>query len=302
MKSAESIAERLPHFYMSWDRTTAVSSILEAVGKSMDEAEGDFIAVMTSRWVDTAKEEDVDKLGAIYCVERMPGESDPEFRGRLKTSIISYMGGGTLSSLRMTVRIALGLPPDHPVEIVENPPAVMKKTWTVAANGEWTVDPVNTGDSVPEITITPATENATISDPTIQNLDTGQSITFNGKLAYGDVLTISDGKAVLNGRDRTDKLSSKTVPSLPRKTTRWRYTEAIGANIGVFDSAYFDKSVFAVDIATSITFEWTAYQPAAFEVVLPKSLLDRSGASADYVREMVNTVKACGVKGEVRVT
>ncbi len=81
----------------------------------------------------------------------------------------------------------------------------------------------------------------------------------------------------------------------------WRYTEAIGANIGAFDRSQFDKSVFAVNIITAITFEWTACQPASFEVRIPKDLLVKSGMSQEYVQELVDSVKACGASGEVVV-
>ncbi len=76
----------------------------------MDETEKDFKYMMASHWVDTAHGEDLDRLGAVYNFKRSAGETDHDFQGRLKTSIISYRGGGTLSSLRMMARIALGLP------------------------------------------------------------------------------------------------------------------------------------------------------------------------------------------------
>jgi hypothetical protein len=256
---------------------------------------------MASHWVDTAHGEDLDSLGAVYSLKRKAGEPDHDFRGRLKTSIISYRGGGTRASLRMMTRIALGLPADTPIEIKENPQIKLKQTWKLNANSEWTIDPRNIADTVPEITIAVETENAKITNPTITNLDTGESIMFSDSLSFGDVLRIKDGSATLNGRDATEKLSVKKVPSLPRRKTRWQYTEAVGANIGVFDRSMFDKSVFAVNIMTAITFEWTARQPASFEICIPKDLLKKSGVTREYVQELVNSVKACGVRGEVTV-
>jgi hypothetical protein len=115
------------------------------------------------------------------------------------------------------------------------------------------------------------------------------------------VLNIKDGKATLNGKDATKSLSSAKPPSLPRRKTKWQYTESIGANLGVFDKSQFDKSVFAVDIVTAVTFEWTASQPASFEVRIPKDLLERSGVTSEYVQELVNSVKGCGIYGLVTV-
>lgn len=301
MTRAESIGERLPHFYLTWDRHTAISAIIKSVGKTMDETEKDFRGIMASHWVDTARGEDLDRLGGVYSVRRKAGEPDPDFRGRLKTSIISYRGGGTLNSLRMMTRIALGLQQDYPVEIIENPTVRLKQTWKVSANGEWQVDPRNIEDAMPAITISMVTENARITDPTVTNLDTGESIAYRGSLSFGDVLKIKDGRADINGLDVTKNLTSTQAPSLPRRKTRWQYTEAVGANIGVFGRAQFDKSVFAVNIVTAVTLEWTARQPASFEVRIPKALLDKSGVTQEYVTELVSSVKACGVKGEVTV-
>ncbi len=301
MPRAESIAERLPHFYMTWKGETAIASILKSIGKTMDETEKDFRYIMASHWVDTSHGRDLDRLGVIYNFRRKAGETDHDFRGRLKTSILGYRGGGTLSSLRMIARIALGLPLDYPIEILENPPAPLKQTWKVGANGEWQVNPRNITDTKPELTIVVETENARITDPTVTNLDTGESVTFNGSLAFGDVLKIKEDNATLNGKDATKKLSTTKMPSLPRKTSRWQYTEAIGANIGAFDRSQFDKAVFTVSIVTAVTFEWTARQPASFEVRIPKDVLGKSGVSKEYLQELVDSVKACGVRGEVSV-
>ncbi len=301
MTRAESISGRLPHFYMTWNGQTAIASIVKSIGKTMEETEKDFKDTMASHWVDTAHGEDLDSIGAVYSFKRKAGELDHDFRGRLKTSIISYRGGGTLASLHMMTRIALGVSSDANIQIEENPLVRRTQTWKLNANSEWTIDPMNIEDTVPEIMITVDTENARITNPTISNLDTGESIIFTDSLSYGDVLRIKDGSATLNGKEATAKLSVNKIPSLPRRKTRWLYTEAVGANIGVFDRSMFDKSVFAVNIQTAVTFEWTARQPASFEVRIPKELLNKSGVSREYVQELVNSVKACGVKGEVSV-
>ena len=298
---AEKIASRFPHFYLSWDRSSTISSFVSAVGKAMDETEKEYVSIMRSHWVDTASGEDLDRLGALFSIGRGRGETDADYRGRLKTAIISYKGGGTLSSIRMIARIALGLPQDYPIEVRENPEVAMKRTWKVRANSEWTVDPRSIADAEPEITIALETKDVKISDPTITNLDTGESITFKGVLSYGEALRIGGGRATVNGVDQTQRLSTAKVPKMPRRKTKWQYTESIGANLGVFDRAQFDRSVFAVDSTSSVTFEWKALQPASFEVLVPKALLDKSGAKAAYVQRLIDSVKASGVRGEVKV-
>jgi hypothetical protein len=298
---AEKISARLPHFYLSWDRSSVVSSMVESMGKCMDDTEKEFVAMMRSHWVDTASSDNLDKMGALYSMPRNAGELDNDYRGRLKVAIISYKGGGTQNSIKMITRIALNLPPDYPVEIRENPLVKRKKTWKVRANTAWSVNPGSIVDSEPDISISLETKDARIANPTITNIDTGDAVTFNGDLTYGDTLKLSNGKALLNGIDKSNSLSSPKPISMPRRKNQWQYTESIGANIGVFDQAQFDRSVFAVDIMSSVTVEWTAYEPASFEVVLPKALLDKSGVKADYLQGLINSVKSGGVKGVVKV-
>lgn len=300
MPRAEKIAARLPHFYRGWDRTSAVRSFVEGVGRQMDETEKDFSGVMRAHWTDTASGGDLDRIGKLFSLKRKDGEPDKEFRGRIKTAIISYKGGGTPGSIRMIIHIALGLPPEEPVEIRENPEVALQKSWKVRAGSEWIVNPSSIEDTVPAITITVETEGAHVSEPTLANLTTGETITFKGDLVYGDTLRLAGGKAALNGRDVTAKLTAP-VPSLPRRKSKWRYTEAIGANVGTFDSTAFDQSVFAIDILSKITLEWTALRPATFVVNVPKAQVERAGVSAGYLQELVDGVKACGVRAEVKV-
>ncbi len=298
---SEKIAERLPHFYRYWDNGSSISGLIAALGKRLDEAEREFVSIMRSHWVDTASGEDLDRLGALYNLNRKEGEPDSDFRNRLKTAIISYKGGGTIGAIQMLVRITLRLPQDYPVKIVENPPINLKNTWKVDADHEWFVNPRNIHEAVPDITISVNTENAKITNPTLMNITTGEAITFRGDVAYGDVLKISSGRAVLNDTDQTDKLSTTTIPKLPRRKSKWRYTEFIGANLGTFDQTQFDNSVFVIEIISTVTFEWTANQPANFELELPKEILMKAGITEKYMQEIVNSVKACGVKAEVKV-
>ncbi|MCD1294336.1 hypothetical protein CUJ83_04900 [Methanocella sp. CWC-04] len=301
MSSAEKISSRLPHFYVHWDKESLISNTVDSIGKRLDESEKEFIAIMRCHWVDTAGGTDLDRLGAIFRIGRNDGEPDNDYRGRLKAAVISYKGGGTIGAIKTIVRVTLGLPQDYPVEIIENPPVALNKTWNVRAGKEWTVNPRNINDTVPVITIKVETENARISDPTITNVTTGESITFTGDMHHGDILRISDGVATLNGSDETPRLSTTKMPSLPRRRTTWKYTEAVGANIGVFDSTKFDESVFAIDIISSVTFEWVADQPATFELRVPEHILMKAGMRKDYLQEMLESVKASGVKAEVKV-
>jgi hypothetical protein len=301
MGGFDRISSRLPHFYTSWDPGSSVAEFLAAEGKRSDECEKELIAIMRAHWVDTAHGGDLDRIGAIFSVKRRENEPDKEYRNRLKTAIISYKGGGTIRAIQMLVKIALKLPQDYPVKIVENPPVMQKRSWKTSAGREWDVNPQSVRASVPAVTLSIETEKARVTNPTLTNMTTGESISFSGDLASGDVLDIRDGKATLNNKNCTDKLSVTTVPWLPRKKSRWQYMEQIGANVGTFDKGRFDQSVFVIDVITAVTFEWQAHVPAQFELHLPGDLLIKAGIRIDTMQDLVDSVKACGVKGVVRV-
>ena len=47
----------------------------------MDETEKDYRDIMASHWVDTARGEDLDSLGAVYSLKRKTGEPEPGLQG-----------------------------------------------------------------------------------------------------------------------------------------------------------------------------------------------------------------------------
>lgn len=301
MARKEKIDQRLPHFYLCWDPDSTLSRLTAAAGKGMDEAEKDLISIACSHWIDTSFGRDLDRHGAIYEIKRKLQEDDSDYRSRLKTSIIGYKGGGTPGAIKAVIRVALRLPSDWPLEIVENPKVSLTRTWKLKAGQEWPISPNSVYEAVPEITITLETESGRISGPAITNLANKEHLVYNGELNYGDELKIVEGKALFNGEDHSHLLSTKKMPVLPRHRSRWRYEEFLGANQGIFDQSQFDQSVFAMDVTTSVTFRWTAHLPAEFEVNIPKDLLDKAGVSKEYLQEVVDSAKASGVKGTVKV-
>lgn len=305
----EKIAERFPHFYLHWEHTSLIYSLIHAMGTQFDEMEKDLLTIMRSHWVDSANDGDLDRFGSIFNMTRreflvngtITKEPDQEYRNRLKMAITSYMGGGTVPAIRMMVRIALGLPIDYPIVINENPPKIRKWSKEVKAGNEWQMKSYTIQESVPDITLTVVSPDVIISNPTIMNMTTEEAITFRGTLKTGDILQIKKGQAFLNNKDLSNNLSSPRVPTLPRQRSKWKYTEDIGANIGVFDYTQFDTSVFAVDILSSITMVWIARQPASFDVLIPREMLQKAGITEQYLQELVDLIKAAGVVGTVKV-
>jgi hypothetical protein len=298
---AEKIGNRLPHFFMSWDPTSLVSTLIQSFGTRCDEIEKDLSFILRAHWIDSASVHELDQMGAVFRMKRKPQESDRDFRIRIKMAILSYKGGGTLNAVRMMVRIILGLPVDAPVEIVENPQRRLKQSWSVRANQEWTVNPRSIEETVPDVSLKVETQNVAIASPQIVNLTTGESISFRGKLTTGDLLQITGGRSLLNGQDKSRNISRPGFPPLPRRRSQWKYSEEVGASIGVFDRAFFDQSFFAVDILSTVTFEWAARQPATFEVKVPREQLQKAGVSAEGLEEMIGLIKGAGVKARVVV-
>jgi len=300
IKRTKRIIERLPAFYKVWDRRTLLFKIIHSIGKMLDETEKDLDAILLSHWVDTAFREDLDKLGAIFNIKRKLGESDEDFRGRLKRAIVEFKGGGTVSALLTAVKISLGVPMDYPIELIENPPIILYREIDVRTGDTWWFSSNSVLDASPNMLLTVKSEDAKIVKPTLINLETNESITFNGEIKSGDVFEIKNGKAFLNGIDVSEMLSADKMPILLRKGSEWKYAEVLAENIGVFDQARFDDAIFAVGIpVVSLKFEWTAYQPATFEIRIPKDAL--TGKSVSEVEEIVNSIKAAGVKAIIKV-
>ncbi|MEM1542563.1 MAG: hypothetical protein QXV82_08030 [Ignisphaera sp.] len=301
MKRTKRILDRFPSFYKTWDENSRIFKIINAVGKRLEEADKDTNMILRAHWIDTAFGNDIDRLGAIFNLKRRVGEEDSEYRSRLKRAIMDFKGGGTVSAILSSVKMILGLPNDYPIELVENPPITVEKTLKVRTGDTWFMSSNSVLDAVPSITIATETADMAIINPTILNVDTGEKISFNGEIKAGEELKIEDGRAILNGVDVTERLTVTSFPKLLRKGSTWKYSEQVEETIGRFDISSFDESIFAVGIpAVKITFRWVAYQPATFEIKIPKeAILGKRDLS--ILEEVICTIKAAGVKAIIRV-
>ncbi|MBS7654097.1 MAG: hypothetical protein QXU95_01045 [Candidatus Bathyarchaeia archaeon] len=301
MKRTKRILNRFPDFYKVWDENSRIFKIINAVGKRLEEADKDTNAILRAHWVDTAFGEDIDRLGAIFNLKRRVGEEDSEYRSRLKRAIMDFKGGGTVSAILSSVKMTLGLPENYQLELVENPPITLERTLEVRTGDTWFMSSNSVLDAVPSITITTETADMTIINPTILNIDTGEKISFNGEIRAGEKLKMGDGRATLNGIDVTERLTVTGFPRLLRKGSAWKYSEQVEETIGRFDTSSFDESVFAVGIPTAkIIFNWVAYQPATFEIKIPKDVISVK-RDLSILEEVVYAVKASGVKAIIKV-
>jgi len=301
MKRTQRILDRFPSFYKTWDKNSIIFNMVHALGKRLDEAEKDLYAIMLAHWVDKASKSDLDELGDLYNIKRKPDEADSAYRSRLKRAIMEFKGGGTINAVLTSVKTALGLPRDYPLELIENPPKEMYGEFKVRTGETWWLSSSSVLDAAPSIEINVETEGLRSTNPTITDLDTGEVVAFKGTLQKGEVLRIEGEKALLGDADVTERLSKTTALKLLRKGSTWRYAEALEKEIGVFDTAAFDSSIFAIGIPTvNIGFKWVAYQPATFEIRMPKDALPTKGSIA-LAQEVVESIKAAGVRAIINV-
>ncbi len=301
MERTQRILERFPLFYRTWDRDSFVYNLVYALGKRIDEAEKEVDAILRSHWVDTAFGTSLDKLGGIYGIGRKPHEGDPEYRNRLKQAIIEFKGGGTINAILTSVRMTLGLPRDHPIEMIENPPMEMHREFKVNPGDTWTFSSESVLDATPTIEVSIESDNEKITNPSITNLETNESVAFKDTILKGQKLIIEEGKATLDKKNVKKSLSTTKLPKVLRKQHKWSYAEPISEEIGVFDTAVFDESKFAIGIPTiKLGFSWAAHQPATFELRIPKQAVSW-GDGATLAKEAVESIKATGVRAVIKV-
>lgn len=302
MDRIERICSRFPRLYKHWAKDSLLYTIIDAVGRHLDQVEERITGMMKAHWVDTAVEEELDGLGATLGLNRFVEEDDSHFRGRLKRAVNEYKGGGTVSAILEAVRAAVDAEENEDVEIVENPPASTFAEFTVRAGNTWALGSSSIRDEESSLTLT-VEEGGEVSDPQVANLDLDESLTFKGKLKGGQELVIKEKEAFLDGEDVSDKILPPKIPHLLRRGSNWKYSEALEKLIGVFDEARFDEHTFALKVpAVTIRFDWTRLQPATFEIRIKSKALSKSGLSKPYLEKIVNSMKATGVRVLMKIS
>jgi hypothetical protein len=300
MTTLERINDRLPRFYKNWDKESLVAILLQSMSEQLNEAEAGITELMKAHWIDTAQGEELNKLSSLVGSKRMPNEDDKHLRAHLKKAVDEYKGGGTVSVIMGELK---GLVKDEKeVEIVENPLAEASAEFAVKANDTWNLGSNSIEDEQPSISLT-VEEEGEVSQPQIANMDTGQSITFNGKLKMGEQLVLKKNCALLGKKDVTGNVSPPEVPNLLRKGSVWKYSEELLERIGVFDTAIFDEHTFAVGVPTvRLRFEWTRRQPATFMIQTKSETLLKSGLTQAHLQKTADCLKAAGVNAIIKVT
>jgi hypothetical protein len=301
MSNTQRIVERLPEFYKTREKNSLFLQFIDGFGKALGESEKDVFQIMRGHWVDTAKGSDLDQLGAIFAIARQTGEQDQPYRRRIKRALQEYKGGGTIDAIRLALRSLL-VPHGDRFQIVEFPPTPITFEVEVSSGDAWKMSSLGVESVVPSVTLTIESIDAELRDPRIINKTTGQSIGFGGLVKSNQELIIEDSKAKLDGREATDRLTTRNIPSIPRYESEWQYTEFLEGKIGIFDKGVFDETFFATPLPkVKIRFSWTTLKASTVEVRISRRILERTGIRESEMLRTLNAIKASGVEMRMKV-
>lgn len=109
------LAALFPDAYAARDGGSLLRAVLDAIGAELVRGDAAIKDLLKSHWIDYARGGGIDGLGALFGVERrlLPDgtpEGDDTFRPLVKSTVPSFVGGGTVQAIRGAVRAALGLP------------------------------------------------------------------------------------------------------------------------------------------------------------------------------------------------
>jgi hypothetical protein len=299
--STQRIIERLPEFYKTREKKSLLIQFIDSFGKALGEVEKDVFQIMRGHWIDTAKGSDLDELGSIFNVKRQTGEEDQPYRRRVKRALQEYKGGGTIEALRLALRSLL-VPHGDKFQIVEFPPTPTSLEVQVSSGDGWKMSSLGIDSAIPSVNMTIESGETEVRDPQIINKTTGKSIGFEGPLKPGQRLVIEDGKATLDGREATERLTTKHIAAIPRYESDWQYTEFLHGKIGIFDKGSFDETFFATPLAkVKIKFDWTTLKASTVEVRISRRILDRTGIKESEILRTLNAIKASGVEMRIKI-
>ena len=302
-ESYEKIVDRLPRFYRAWDYKSNMASLITSIGKTINEQNKDLFAIMRSHWVDSAFAENLDLLGEIFKLKRRKNETDDSFRVRIKYFIVEFLGGGTKEAILAQTRLFLGLREDYPeVDLIENPAVEQIEERTIKNGESWSMKSRSIEDEPFSMEFRVEQGKNELLNPRIEDTENNQYITFNGVLKSGQRLVLEpNGSAKLDDRSVTKKLNNTGLKVL-RKGSQWTFTEATSPMIGKFDEGLFGTHVFETSVPTaSVRITWTARLLASFELKVLRSSLERSGVTIEELREMVDMIKAAGIKSFITI-
>lgn len=111
------LAALLPDVYAAREGDSLLHRLLDALAAELLHSDAAVKDLLKSHWIDHASGGGLDGLGSLLGVarRRLPDgtrEGDDTFRPLLKSTVLSFVGGGTVEALKGAIRAALGLPYD----------------------------------------------------------------------------------------------------------------------------------------------------------------------------------------------
>jgi hypothetical protein len=290
MNRLERIGNRFPRIYRTWEEESLLRVLLRATSNQMDKTESGVDDILKAHWIDTAEGDELDKFSLLLGTKRLREEDDAHLRAHLKRAVYEYKGGGTVSAIMEEFKTKFR--EDKDLQIIENPPEESYAEFLVIANDTWVLGSNSIKNEEATLSLTVEGEGQ-VSNPSITNVDTGESITFNGQMKKGEKLVVAKNHAMLDEKDVVQSVTFDNSPLLLRKGSRWKYSEALLELIGVFDGGRFDKNTFAMGVPTvRVRFDWTRQQPATFMVQVKSKALADSGLAPSYLKKTANYLKA----------
>ena len=94
-----------------FDRTVGGNNerFVRSFGTILDNVDTEILSLKSSTKVSTATGTDLDKIGEMFNLERMSGETDVNFRQRIRSHAQGFSGGGTKDSIEISVLNRFGV-------------------------------------------------------------------------------------------------------------------------------------------------------------------------------------------------
>ena len=283
MPRANSIIERLPHFYQSGEQYNLLYHFIGVFGALLDGAEEDLIRVMRAHYVDTANNEpangiglakkgDLDKIFTLY-IESLGGtallkqinrgegedgiEDDKLYRKRIKGLIdVLKSGASTRDGIIRIVGANLGIVDDTPVAQATRNKILIKEylpenqhlgNFDLAPYLEFSVINPNVVPTTPTIRI--EVESSLDEEFQLVYFQPGIVNLTTGEAAYYEG-TVLSGDTLIFLPDGSASLNGQPIPltaptpKLSLGSSIWRFEVKIGSAEGIFDQTLFDFTQF----------------------------------------------------------
>lgn len=300
-----------PDAYAAGEGGSLLHQVLDAIGAELMRGDAAIKDLLKSHWVDYAKGGGLDGLGALLGVARrlLPDgtpEGDDTFRPLLKSTVSSFVGGGTVAAMKGAVRAALGLPYDLALFRKEIDSRGSNSTTAALIAGLENL--VRVEEFAPKLEVALGSATAAIGGSTLtMDLDFNSveplppriEWTFTGsgrqlavklqdtgagvvaapdfEVPPGATLllagsTVADFSASIGSNDVSnrfkagDGVSPPKLPLVPSGASKWVFTAARGA---AFDASLFDRGQSYDSSAFSVRMQWLRLQPLVFDVIVP---------------------------------